>query len=57
MFDALGREVALLIDRQFGPGPGQYQFNWDATGLESGMYIYRLRAGSFQQTGTMILLK
>jgi len=55
VYDALGREVAVLADRQFGPG--RYQFSWDATGVESGLYIYRLRAGAVQKTGTMILLK
>jgi len=55
VFDALGREVAVLADRQFAAG--QYRFNWDAKGMESGLYIYRLVAGSVQKTGTMILLK
>jgi len=36
---------------------GTYEVNWDASNLQSGVYFYRLQAGSFVQTRKMILLK
>jgi len=34
-----------------------YELNWNAANLTSGVYFYRLKAGSFVQTRKMILLK
>jgi len=36
---------------------GIYELNWNAANLPSGVYFYRLQAGSFVQTRKMILLK
>jgi len=36
---------------------GIYELNWNAAILTSGVYFYRLKAGSFVQTRKMILLK
>ncbi|RPH31483.1 T9SS C-terminal target domain-containing protein, partial [bacterium] len=55
VYDVLGREVAVLVDER--RAAGQYQDNFDGSGLASGMYIYRLKAGSFVQSRTMLLLK
>jgi hypothetical protein len=45
IYDVLGREVATLIDK--GLAAGYYNYNWNASGLSSGMYIYRISATSF----------
>jgi len=44
IFDLLGREVATLLDEQRREGGHTVRF--DASGLTSGMYIYRLQAGA-----------
>jgi hypothetical protein len=63
VFDVLGREVAVPVNEK--KAPGNYEVKFDATGLASGVYIYRLNArqsdgglaGSFVQSKTMLLLK
>lgn len=55
VYDLLGREVAVLVDEE--KPAGVYTARWDAAGMPSGMYFYTLTAGSFMQTGKMVLLK
>ncbi len=55
VYDALGREVATLVNAKQTPGKYSLQFN--ATNLPSGVYFYTLRAGNFVQTKKMILMK
>jgi hypothetical protein len=55
VYDLLGREVRTLVDENLPPGSYSTVFN--ASGLASGVYIYRLRAGSFVQQRRMLLLK
>ena len=55
VFDMLGREVATLVDGRMSAGTHQVSFN--ASNLASGMYVYRLVAGDFTSTKTMILIK
>jgi len=55
VFDVLGREVATLVD-EVKPA-GTYTVNFDARHLSSGVYYYRLTAGSFTQTRKMILAR
>ena len=55
VFDILGREVATLVDEVEQPGHKSVTF--DAGGLASGVYFYRLSAGSFQQTRKLLLAK
>jgi hypothetical protein len=55
VYDLLGREVTVLVDGK--KAPGEYDVRFDATGLSSGMYLYRLTAGSFVQTMKMIVLR
>ncbi|MBK7107260.1 MAG: cellulase family glycosylhydrolase [Ignavibacteriae bacterium] len=54
IFDILGREVETLVD-QFQPA-GNYEINFDASELPSGVYYYELNNGSFNQTKKMLLL-
>ncbi len=60
IYDMLGREVAILIDQV--QDPGTYEVKWDGkntSGLSvgSGVYFYRLQAGSFIKTKKMVLLR
>ncbi len=55
VYDALGREVATLVDKK--QAPGKYSVQFDAVELPSGVYFYTLRAGNFVQTKKMLLLK
>ena len=55
VYDILGREVATLVDGQQSAGPHLATF--DAKGLPSGVYFYRLTAGNLVETRKMELLK
>ena len=55
VFDILGREVAVLVDHEMPAG--RYTARWNAAGMPSGVYFYRLTAGSFSYTRKMILSK
>ncbi len=55
VYDILGREVAVLINQ---PMPaGTHQVTFDASGLSSGMYVYRLTSGGQSITRRMMLIK
>jgi hypothetical protein len=55
VYNSIGQEVATLVD---GLQPaGVHQAVWDAKGLPSGVYIYRLNAGTFVETKKMTLMK
>ena len=55
IYDLLGGEVATLVNEK--QLPGRYSVTFDAAGLSSGIYFYRLTAGKFLETKKMILLK
>lgn len=55
VFDILGKEVATIVNEELPAGV--YKYKWDATGMASGVYLYKLQAGSFVETKKMILLK
>ncbi|MEW5798839.1 MAG: GLUG motif-containing protein [Bacteroidota bacterium] len=55
VYDAIGREVATLVDEVKEPGTYSVQFN-GAT-LSSGIYFYTLRAGNFSTTKKLMLVK
>lgn len=55
VYDLLGREVATLVNGM--QAPGYHVVKFSGAGLSSGTYIYRLEAGSFVQTRSMILLR
>jgi hypothetical protein len=54
-YDLLGREVAVLVNER--KAPGIYNVQFDALGLASGVYVYRLTAGNFVQARKMIVIK
>lgn len=55
VYDILGRKVDVLLNQEMVPG--YYQVTFDGSNLPSGMYIYRLSAGSYTNTKRMILAK
>jgi hypothetical protein len=55
VYDILGNEVVTLVNEE--KERGVYSINFDASGLSSGMYLYKLQAGSNVETKKMILLK
>jgi beta-1,2-mannobiose phosphorylase / 1,2-beta-oligomannan phosphorylase len=55
VYDLLGREVAVLVNER--KQPGSYEVSFDASGLASGVYMYRMQAGNFVQSRRMLLLK
>ena len=55
VFDLLGRQVAILVNER--KGPGDYEVTFNAGGLSSGMYVYRLQAGEVSLSRTMMVLK
>lgn len=55
VFDIQGREVAVLINESMSAGSHQIEFN--AGGLATGLYFYRLQAGEFIAMGKFLFLK
>jgi hypothetical protein len=51
----LGQEVATLVSRDLAPGT--YSVRWDASGVASGVYLYRLLAGDFVATRRLVVEK
>lgn len=55
VFNLLGEEVRTIID-DFKEA-GTYSVNFEASDLNSGIYLYRMEAGSYIQTRKMTLIK
>jgi enterochelin esterase-like enzyme len=55
VFDILGREVAMLVNER--KDAGTHQVSFDAKGLASGVYLYRITAGPYTETKKLVLLK
>ncbi|MBT8378769.1 MAG: T9SS type A sorting domain-containing protein, partial [Ignavibacteria bacterium] len=55
VFDVVGNEVVTLVNEELSAG--EYEVEFDGSGLSSGIYFYQLKAGNFIQTKKMILLK
>jgi hypothetical protein len=55
VYDVLGRELSTLVS-EVKP-PGTYTVEWDARGLPSGVYFYRMQAGHFTETRKLVLLR
>jgi hypothetical protein len=55
VYDLFGREVATLVNEN--KPAGNYSVKFDGNRLVSGIYFYRMEAGSFSQTKKLLLLK
>lgn len=55
VYDVLGNEVATLVNEE--KPAGVYEVEFDASNLSSGVYFYKISAGSFNETKKMILLR
>jgi hypothetical protein len=55
VYDALGREVAVLLDRPLGAG--RHAVKFDGRGLAAGAYGYRLVAAGRVETGRLTLMR
>ena len=56
VYDVIGRKVAVLINNQ-QLAAGNHEVRFDAAGLASGLYLYRLQADQFVQSRQMMLIK
>ncbi len=55
VYNMLGQKVASLFSGVMSAG--SHEFSFDASKLQSGVYVYQLKSGSFSQTRKMMLLK
>jgi hypothetical protein len=55
VYDVLGNEIITLVD-EYKPA-GTYEIIFNAEGFTSGVYFYRLQAGTFIETRKMVLLR
>jgi pectate lyase len=55
VFDMLGRRVSVLVNET--RNAGVHEVSFDASGLSSGLYLYRLQAGDIIRTQKMMLMK
>lgn len=55
IYDMLGKEIAILINEN--QIPGTYEATFDAVGLPSGVYFFRITANDFTRTKRMVLIK
>lgn len=55
VYDITGKEISLLVNADLNPG--SYEVSFDASGLSSGVYFYKISAGRFTDVKKMVLLK
>ena len=55
IYDIIGNEVATLVNEQ--KSAGNYEVKFNASSLTTGMYIYKINAGSFTKVRKMMLVK
>ncbi|MCB0265176.1 MAG: T9SS type A sorting domain-containing protein [Calditrichaeota bacterium] len=55
IYNALGQEVAVLVAENMVAGT--YKYDWNASGLSSGVYFYRLETGEFSATKKLLFLQ
>ena len=55
VYDVIGNEIATLVSEE--KQAGNYEIDFNATGLPGGIYFYQIKSGSFIETRKMTLLK
>jgi len=55
IYDVLGRKVKTLVNKT--QQAGKHSVTFDASGLASGVYYYKLRTNAFEQTRKMLLIR
>ena len=55
VFDVLGNEIETLVNEE--KSVGNYEVEFNASNLSSGVYFYQLQAGTFIETKKMVLLR
>jgi hypothetical protein len=55
IYDLIGREIATIVSEELSAG--NYSRQWTAESISSGVYFYRLEAGSFIETKKLIMLR
>ncbi|MBM4175607.1 MAG: T9SS type A sorting domain-containing protein [Ignavibacteria bacterium] len=56
IYDVLGREVVSLVNNEFQT-PGVHKYFFNANGLSSGIYLYKITADGFTSSKKMLLIK
>ena len=55
IYDMLGKEVSTIVNEELKAG--YYSYKWDASKLASGIYFYRITAGSYTEVKKMLMIK
>ena len=55
IFNLKGQEIETIVNGF--QTSGEYEINWQAEGLPSGIYFYRLQVGDFSETKKLVLQK
>lgn len=55
VYDLMGKEISTLINRELEPG--SYKVNFDASGLPSGVYYYKIKSGYFEEAKKMVVIR
>ncbi len=55
IYNLLGEQLGLIVNEELSEG--NYQANWDAKDFPSGVYLYKLQAGEYNQLNKMILMR
>jgi hypothetical protein len=55
IYDATGKEIQTLVNSRLNAG--QHSYNWNADKFSSGVYFYKITAGSFSDIKKMLYIK
>ncbi|HPI38568.1 MAG TPA: family 10 glycosylhydrolase [Ignavibacteriaceae bacterium] len=55
IFDVLGNEITKLVNEV--KEPGTYNVEWNAAGISSGIYFYRIQSGNFSSVKKLVIMK